>query len=311
MTGRCQAVCVASVVVRRKWPPMAAAVNDDLQPRRYSCVSVSLEPGKHFKDIEAAGGYDRNAAMAQHGRMAQIIWPTVLGESSGYHARLNSYDRAAFTYGFYQAAAHTPRENLVLLFRVLLALPSAGRYFPDLALVEDENGTPRVHRKLPGGSTATLETECKVTRPNGKIETQIPDFMHYLNANPAAVDDAEKTAAARLFLWLRDEPDARNAQIRHAVATAVRKIRTTMQKVPAFTADDWREVIWINDIRHQGRAGFAAIANAYKSGDVLDNLAAIGADKYPERIKTVRDAIATLSADGVLAGWSAEDVPQA
>lgn len=266
-----------------------------------------FQPTSRLNEIADAGRYDRNAAMAIHGRLAQVIWPTVMAESDGYFARLNSYDRAAFTFGCYQAAAHTPDKNLIVLFRVLLALPSATRYFPDLTLVTDSGGTPRVHRKLSDGSVRSLETSRAVTRPNGVVETQIPDFMQYCNADPTRVDDAEKTAMARLFLWCRQE-EARNAQIRHAMATALGNIRETMRRVSAFTGNDWREVVCVNDIRHQGRGGFQKIAQAFASGDVLERLAAIGAGNYQSRIKTVRESIRTLENEDVLRGWTAGDL---
>ena len=266
-----------------------------------------FQPAGRLNEIADAGRYDRNAAMGIHGRLAQIIWPTVMAESDGYFARLNSYDRAAFTFGCYQAAAHTPDENLIVLFRTLLALPSATRFFPDLTLVKDGEQVPRVHRKLPDGSVRSLETARRVTRPNGVIETQLADFMQYLNADPTRVDDAERTATARLLLWCRLE-EARNAQVRHATATARRKISSTMRRVGAFTGSDWREVVWVNDIRHQGRGGFQTIAQAFEGGNVLERLAAIGADRYPGRIETVRDCIRTLESEDILRGWSADDL---
>ncbi len=265
------------------------------------------QPSNRLNEIADAGRYDRNTAMGIHGRLAQIIWPTVMGESDGYFARLNSYDRAAFTFGCYQAAAHTPNENLIVLFRMLLALPSAARFFPDLTLVEDGEQVPRVHRRLPDGSVRSLETSRRVTRPNGVVETQIADFMQYLNADPTRVDDAERTTTARLLLWCRQE-EARNVQVRHAIATARRKISDTMRRVGAFTGNDWREVIWVNDIRHQGRAGFQRIAQAFEGGNALERLAAIGASNYPDRIKTVRDCIRTLESEDILRGWSAADL---
>jgi hypothetical protein len=76
----------------------------------------------------------------------------------------------------------------------------------------------------------------------------------------------------------------------------------------AFTGNDWREVIWVNDIRHQGRGGFQKIAQAFASGNVLERLAAIGAGNYPDRIKTVRDCIRTLENEDILRGWTAADL---
>jgi peptidoglycan hydrolase-like protein with peptidoglycan-binding domain len=267
-----------------------------------------FQPSGRLKDIASAGRYDRHEAAALHRHMAHIIWPTVMAESEGYFARLNSYDRAAFTYGCYQAAAHTPDENLVVLFRMLLALPSAQRYFPDLTLVEDDKKIPRVNRKLGSGATQPLENARKVTRPNGVVETQIPDFMSCLNADATRVDDAELTATARLFLWCRDEPEARNAQVRHAISTARHKINGVRRKVASFKAKDWRTVIWVNDIRHQGRGGFKAIADALDSDDALAALALIGMPKYRSRIETVKACIATLQTEDVLDHWSPSDL---
>jgi hypothetical protein len=267
-----------------------------------------FQPSGRLKDIASAGRYDRNEAAALHRHMAHIIWPTVMAESEGYFARLNSYDRAAFTYGCYQAAAHTPDENLVVLFRMLLTLPSAQRYFPDLTLVEDDKKIPRVNRKLDTGPTQSLENARKVTRPNGVVETQIPDFMTYLNADATRVDNAEMTATARLFLWCRDESEARNTQVRHAISTARHKINGVRKKVASFKAKDWRTVIWVNDIRHQGRGGFKAIADALDSDDALAALALVGMPKYRSRIETVKACIGTLQTEGVLDHWSPSDL---
>src|SRR5262245_55947408 len=62
--------------------------------------------------------YDRVAAAKDFGLWSHFIWPTVVAESAGgHHLLVNTYDRARFTFGFYQLAAHTPNDNLILLFR--------------------------------------------------------------------------------------------------------------------------------------------------------------------------------------------------
>jgi hypothetical protein len=68
---------------------------------------------------------------------AWVLYPTTLAESEGYFNCINTYDRARFTFGFYQMAAHTPNSNFVVLLRHLLQLESASYYFPDLSV---ENG---------------------------------------------------------------------------------------------------------------------------------------------------------------------------
>jgi hypothetical protein len=174
--------------------------------------------------------------------------------------------------------------------------------------VPDAQGIPRVHRKFADGTTQSLEIVRRVTRPNGRTEGQLADFMTYLNADSTAVDDAERAAAARLTMWLLDDPSAGEAQIRHAVETARLRIRETQHKVPTFTAKDWREVVWVNDIRHQGRGGYAAINNALKSASPLAELAKIGDKTYLERIATVGSCIEQLDKAASLDDWSLDDL---
>lgn len=101
--------------------------------------------------------YDRKTADAELGLWAHFIWPAVVAESfGGHHLVVNTYDRARFTFGFYQLAAQTPADNLILLFRELLTLKSAGAYFPDLTL---KNG--KVHRVDESGSLVSLEVVTK------------------------------------------------------------------------------------------------------------------------------------------------------
>jgi hypothetical protein len=113
------------------------------------------------------------------------MWPTIVAESAGgHHLLVNTYDRARFTFGFYQLAAHTPDDNLILLFRELLKLQNAATYFPDLTLQSN-----RVHR-IAGGQSHSLETVTSVHRPNGKLEKQILGFMAYLNPDTTNVTKA-------------------------------------------------------------------------------------------------------------------------
>jgi Putative peptidoglycan binding domain len=267
-----------------------------------------FQPSRGLANIRAAGVYDRAAAADVVGKIAHLIWPTVMAESSCYFSRLNSYDRAAFTYGCYQAAAHTPNANLIVLFRLLLGLDSASRYFPDLKLVRDSAGVPRVHQISSSGTERSLETARQVVRPNGKTETQLADFMSYLNSDPQVVDNGELTAGARLYLWLLDEPEAREAQIKHAAQTARMRIEETRKAIPSFKAEHWQQVIWVNDIRHQGRGGYAIIKRALESSDPISELAKIGAKAYAERVKTVSNCITELERAGVLDQWTPADL---
>jgi hypothetical protein len=85
----------------------------------------------------------------KHGFWADFIHPIALGESSGFFHRINTYDRARFTFGFFQLAAHTPDDNLVLFLRELLGLPLGPAYFPDLEVISD-----RIHHRTDSGMVA-------------------------------------------------------------------------------------------------------------------------------------------------------------
>jgi peptidoglycan hydrolase-like protein with peptidoglycan-binding domain len=242
---------------------------------------------------------------------AWFLWPTITAESSGRFGRLNSYDRAAFTFGCYQFAAHTPNDNLVLLFRRLLELDDAETYFPDLSLRPNALGVKTVHYALPNAKFKDLEVARDVTRPNGKVERQIPAFMAYLNPDPKKVDNAEALAAARLLSWCINRREAREAQVRLALAIAQRKLVEATKKLPKLRrTDDWRVFLWISDIRHQGRGTYSAMREALDHSDPVAALSQIGRAHYAGRIKTVRDMIKRIEAGGKLKNWTPEIAPE-
>lgn len=245
--------------------------------------------------IAEIGRYDPADYRAEHGHWADFVAPTIEAESGGYFGRVNSYDRAAFTFGAIQSAAHTPGENLIALLRRLIALEGAAFYFPELAMVDG-----RLHHV---GNQVDLEMEAEVRRPNGRMERQLSHFMNFLNPDPRKVDEAEISAAARLMAWTRDVPEARHAQVSLIVEKAKRLLGETRRKVPAFVAGDWRVALWVFDIRYQGRGTHRQIAAALSGGSPLEALAAIGTS-YAERRKTVRDAVARIEGAGHLAGFA-------
>lgn len=243
--------------------------------------------------------FDRAAASAKLGLWAQMIWPTVMAEGGGHHLVVNTYDRAAFTFGFYQLAAHTPDDNLILLFRALLALPNAADYYPDLSLVGG-----RVHR-----GAASLERVTRVTRPNGKVEDQTLDFMRFLNPDPRAMTTTAAEHAARLMHWLVHDPAAVDASVSVALSILRRKLRA-LATAHGLGGRDPLLAIWVSDIRHQGR-GKAAEINAALAQPGLEaqlrTLAAIGAGSFSERIVTVQRCVETLRQEGVFGGVALGD----
>jgi hypothetical protein len=257
-------------------------------------------PASLLPSLAALGRYKAADFTSRFGRFAYLIEPTLTAEGGGRFATLNTYDRAAFTFGAPQLAAHTPGENLILYFRALLALPNAGAHFPDLALRDDGTGAMRVH-KISGN--VNLEKSESVTRPNGIVERQLKRFMTYLNPSPTAVDKAELLAAARLMNWLRIDPAAREAQIAVFIASVKAKLREALVKAPALQGKPWPVALWVMDIRHQGRARFSVINAAASKPDPEAALAAIGSGTYPNRIKDVKAGVAKLKQSGMLDGF--------
>ena len=198
--------------------------------------------------------------------------------------------------GFYQLAAHTAEDNLILLFRRLLQLPSASRFFPDL-LLKTVSGKPRVHVRR-GSQVVNLETR------DGRGE--LPQFMAYLNPDDQQIDEAELQASARLLDWTQLDETAREAQVDTAVDIAAKKLKWTVQRVWDLAAPlPSRLAIWISDIRHQGRGQTETVS-------VLDYLRQALKSAQPEtqlkrapgtsraRIDAVEKGLADLRGDGFL-----------
>jgi len=263
---------------------------------------VGLMQGTQSIQDSSQFGVYKAADFPAIGPWAHFIEPTLTAEGGARFATLNTYDRAAFTFGAPQFAAHTPRENLIEYFRLLLALPEARYYFPDLSLRPNAQARTTIHLAQ-GGSFVDLEREVEVVRPNGRKEVQLVDFMRYLNASPTAVDDNELNAAARLMLWLRQDVRTRQLQIDVFVAAVKSKLAYVKTKVPAFTGADWEESLWIMDMRHQGRGSIQDIAGALAKPNRIAALHDIGAAKYGSRIVTVSTAVAALKSSGVLDGF--------
>ena len=249
--------------------------------------------------------YDRQASQAFLGLWAHFIWPTVVAESGGHHLLFNTYDRARFTFGFYQLAAHTPGDNLILLFRELLALPTAASYFPDLSLKSGKV------QRTDGATTFSLEAVTAVHRPNGKVENQLFSFMTFLNPNTLEAGPTEALNAAKLMHWLLNDPKAVEASVRVAVGIMKGKIAAAAAAFK-LRGKDPRLAIWVSDIRHQGRGGSDAIRAALAKPTLADQLTALsligsGNKDYDGRRKTVKDRIADLQAEGVFAGVTLGD----
>ncbi len=190
--------------------------------------------------------YTIPAFAAEYGTVAGMLGVISVGESSGYFNRLNTYDRAAFTFGFFQLAAHTPNDNLILLFRKAAAENSAFKaLFPDLKLIDGV-----LHRDL-GSHTVTLEKQYP--RPGHPQEKNLKDFMTYLNADGATVDDTELSTSARLVHLANSDEAFNQLQVNVAAQITMRKMRSIYSEWYNLNGASDLICTAIADIHHQGR----------------------------------------------------------
>ncbi|MFG1420296.1 peptidoglycan-binding domain-containing protein [Roseixanthobacter liquoris] len=171
------------------------------------------------------------------GQWAYFIAPTLSAEGGARFATLNTYDRAAFTFGAPQLAAHTPRKNFIIYLRRLLALADAAKHFPELSLRKNAAGKTTVHLDT-GEGFKDLEEEVRLVRPNGKPDVQLVHLMAYLNPSATQIDAAELSASARLINWLRLDPATKEIQISVFIDQCKENIRLAKKSISQFTGDD-------------------------------------------------------------------------
>lgn len=225
-------------------------------------------PGSPLQKLD----FDPKNYVDQFGFWARFINPTAGCEGRNF-LTLNSYDRAAFTFGFGQFAAHVPDGDFVQWLRAMLALPEARDYFPELSLIGG-----RIH--LDGAQSLESATS---TAP----------LMALLNPAPDKVDEAEALAAARLIHWTATHRAARLAQIAQMIASFRGYLARADRKglIDGRTAAD---CCVIADLLHHGRGGrtvWTSITSALSSGNAFDRLVAIGGAKWAERKATLKRLI--------------------
>jgi hypothetical protein len=201
-------------------------------------------------------------------------------ESKGHFTCLNTYDRAAFTFGHFQLAAHTAEDNFVKFFREILAQDAAADYFPDLTLQAG-----RICCRTASG-ISPLESASDTTA-----------LMDYFNNTPKTVDDAEAERAAKLVDWTIRHKEMRDAQVAFCVREQKRKLAAHARKLPLDGVTD-KLCFVVLDILHQGRGSYVAIRAALASPDPFDALLNIGTAQYRDRVATLRSTMRTLEASG-------------
>jgi hypothetical protein len=218
---------------------------------------------------------------------AYLLHATGYCESKNHFNLHNTYDRAKFTYGFYQLAAHTPNDNLILMFRQLVNLAKAKQYFPELKLV---NG--KLHRVDSDGSSINLE-EVMQTGPNNADQLQL--FMNYLNPNRRSIEEQEVLQVARLMHWTVNDPAFRELQVIIASEILQRKMAKIYNNW--YNLDGKPDTICalIADIHHQGRAKKTKVITALNANDpekALLNISSAAA--YAGRQADLKDIIGEL-----------------
>ncbi|WP_411847610.1 peptidoglycan-binding domain-containing protein [Roseibacillus persicicus] len=235
--------------------------------------------------------YDRFEAAKDEGLWAHFSWPTIMAESNGNLITINAWDRAHFTWGYYQLAAHTAGDNLILLMRELLTLASAKKYFPDLTLVSG-----KVHQII-SGHTRNLEKEVMVPVSTWK-ERQIPRFMQYLNPSSKKLENEEVITAAKLIDWARTDPEVLKITASVSMRILKKKARWAASKYD-LSGERPELAVWVSDILHHGRGKSSLIRNALSASsyeEKLERLYKIDKHgKFEGRRNTVRDRLSDLT----------------
>ncbi|MBS7540204.1 hypothetical protein [Ancylobacter lacus] len=220
--------------------------------------------------------YDADDFTQEFGFWARFIEPTARCEGRNF-LTLNTYDRAAFTFGFGQFAAHVAEGDFVSYFRRLLALPAAKDYFPHLA--------------LQGGHIVQSEAGHVVPLEDAHSTAAL---MKYLNPDLSEVQDSEVIAAAKFIHWNSHSVPARAAQVAQMTET----FHGFMRRADTRVGIDGRpasQCCVIADLLHHGRGGsmlWPAVEAALRSNHPLDELLDIGSLKWKERCRTLGAAIA-------------------
>ena len=227
--------------------------------------------------LVAADAYRAQDYAETYGIWAHILAPIIACEGGRFTA-LNSYDRAAFSFGVGQFAAHVPEGDFVCLMRRLLALPEAKSYFPELGLAKG-----RIARV--GTDPQPLEDALSTAA-----------LRAWFNPDAAAIDAAEVQAAARLIHWTRMQPAAHRAQMAQMVARARAHMQRALQKLSLESLAGPYCVVLI-DLLHHGRGGaglWPKVAAALAAPDPLAALLAIGAGPWAGRVAQLRGEIAKI-----------------
>ena len=215
---------------------------------------------------------------------AYFIYPTAIAESRARFNCLNTYDRAGFTFGFLQFAAHVAEGDFVKFFRALLQLEEGAAYFPELKLHDG-----RISQQTASG-LLRLETA-----------TSSEALKRYLNPSGGEVENREVLSAARFIHWSSHSQAHRVTQVRTGVETAKEKVRQAQKRMALDGRSD-KVCFVVMDILHQGRGTYALMKQFVENNNdavAYEKLLTIGAADYAPRIDTIRKEVKKLEAKGL------------
>ena len=212
---------------------------------------------------------------------ADFIEPTAVCESKLSFYCLNTYDKAAFTFGFLQFVAQDTNGDFVSWVRSILSLPAAQDWFPDLTL---QNG--RI---------------CKITNRGTKQledDQSTQGLMDFLNPHSDAIDDSEVINAAKFIGWQNESSSLEEAQVKTGVQLFSSNMKLYARK---YNLDGIVDNICavVADIRHQGRGSSSQIMDALRQTNKYEALLEIGSTAYPSRCDTLRKEINDRMTSGV------------
>jgi hypothetical protein len=208
------------------------------------------------------------------GFWADFIEPTAICEGQSFLS-LNTYDRARFTFGFGQFAAHVENGDFVRWFRDMLQRPEALDYFPNL---EVRNG--RIV-KVEDTRTIVLESD----------DTTMP-LQKFFNPTLDDVEDAEVIGAAKFIHWTINHVEVQLLQTQHMINTALRLVKNADHRL-GLEGRSGDLVCIIMDILHQGRGGFDQMQRALLQSNPFDELLKIGIPGQETRVANLKAALRT------------------
>lgn len=258
-----------------------------------------IKPAKNFfgifQPVDTYYGptYDAEGYASTIDHWAYLLDVTGFCESKNRLNLINTYDRARFTYGFYQLAAHTPKDNLILLFRTALLDPDFKKLFPDLEL---RGG--KVFRAAQDGTATDLEHESFDAASD---EMQLKNFMTYLNPRRTEVDEQEILQCARVIWWANTLATCADLQVKIANNILQRKMSERYARW-YDRLDGASDIICaiVADIHHQGRGSRNTVKAALGESNKVSALLAIGASNHAPRIEALKGRIKKWKDAGIL-----------